>query len=116
MELAMPQAKRKTTTRPAPAGQEPRHPNNPEFGIVCDLEEPVRDIESFARLLGLLRLSDDDETAAVLAAADRIIELVETVEEGRGKLFDLLHPGRADFEAAGGVEKWREKLRPDETS
>jgi hypothetical protein len=45
-----------------------------------------------------------------------LIELVETVEEGRGKLFDLLHPGRADFEAAGGVEKWREKLRPDETS
>jgi hypothetical protein len=58
------------------------------YDVVSDMEEPVREIRDFSKLMLMTMQVDDEETSALHVAARRINELLEKVEADRGLLFD----------------------------
>lgn len=83
-------------------GVEQRHGGRAPWDIVCDMETDVEDIRLFAIALELASsgMDEGDDAAVVQRLAWFFKEKAEAIEERRGVLFRLLHPRRAEFDAA----------------
>ena len=82
---------------------------DPVFRTACELEDTVKEARDLAHGI-LLIASENPELTPVFTMARLIMERVEMIDEARGKIFHLTHPSRAEWEKAGGVEKWRKQL------
>ena len=67
------------------------------WNTISDFEDAVNNIRDFARALDLIgRGMSQPESGAIRRLARSIEEMVDVIEEKRGKLFYALHPRRRE--------------------
>jgi hypothetical protein len=83
---------------------QPQNITKTAYHHVCDMEEPLRAVKNFARMIGgfAQSLDNSDDACAVQEVAYQIADPAVALEERRAEAFRLLHPNREQVAAIAG--------------
>jgi hypothetical protein len=77
------------------------------FNLICDMEEPLRAVQNFARMIAVFTetMPDSRDACAVQETAWHIIDLAAECEKRRAEAFHFLPRGEPEAPESGASRK-----------